>query len=180
MYLNQNVNHYRMPNDTQLINDIQKAINAEYSAITCYEQLAKIAPTTDIKEKILEIQQDEKRHFGEFSGIYKNLKGQQPTYKISEECPESYRAGIEFAFKDEQEAVDFYLDIADQTNDPFIKDRFRRAAADEQNHAVWFMSFISYVTNNSKVSRQVENYGAKGALSAKVNIPSNANFRTSR
>lgn len=32
--------YYRMPNnDIQLANDIQKAINAEYSAIACYGKL---------------------------------------------------------------------------------------------------------------------------------------------
>lgn len=40
MYSNQYGLHYydyyRMPNDIQLVNDIQKAINAEYSAVACY------------------------------------------------------------------------------------------------------------------------------------------------
>ena len=40
-----------MPNDTQLVNDIQKAINAEYSAIACYEKLAKMAPPKDERNK---------------------------------------------------------------------------------------------------------------------------------
>ncbi|MCT2536771.1 rubrerythrin family protein [Aquibacillus koreensis] len=173
MYSNYNLNHqgtiynaYRMDNDNLLVSDFQKAINAEYSAIICYEHLAKVAPTMDVKEKIIEIQQDEKRHLDEFSNIYGNLTGQQPSYTIIEECPQKYRAGIDFAFKDEQGAVDFYLDIADQAQDPHIKDRFRRAAADEQNHAVWFMYFIFNTTDSIKGSRQVENYGAKGALSA--------------
>lgn len=157
---------YRTAPDLQLINDIQKAINAEYSAVACYKKLAKMAPTEDARDKILEIQKDEKRHLAEFSRIYTNLTGRQPTYQISEDCPDNYDSGIEFAFKDEQEAVDFYLDIADKAQDMTIKDRFRRAASDEQNHAVWFLFFIQ---KNSKVrhsQRQIENYGAKGALSA--------------
>ncbi len=158
--------YYRMPNDTQLVNDIQKAINAEYSAIACYEKLAKMAPTKDERNKILEIQEDEKRHLEEFSKIYTNLTGRQPSYKIIEECPNKYRAGIEFALKDEQEAVDFYLDIADKAQDPLIKERFRRAAADEQNHAVWFLFFFSKNSKVTHTNRQVENHGAKGALSA--------------
>lgn len=155
---------YRLPNDISHVNDIQKAINAEYSAINCYGRLANLAPTNDVKKKILEIQQDEQRHLEEFSTIYRALTGQQPTYKISEECPENFKEAMAFAFIDEQETVDFYLDIADQAKDPFIQDRFRRAAADEQNHAVWFMFFISNLTNGSKVNRQIENYGAKVAL----------------
>ncbi|KYD11778.1 hypothetical protein B4119_4180 [Parageobacillus caldoxylosilyticus] len=50
--------------------------------------------------------------------------------------------GLEYALKDEQETVDFYLDISDETNDPYIKEVFRRAAADEQNHAVWFLYYF--------------------------------------
>jgi rubrerythrin len=152
--------------DIKLLNDIQIAINAEYSAVACYEKLAKMAPTQDERDRILEIQKDEKRHLAEFSRIYTNLKGRQPSYQISEECPDNYESGIVFAFKDEQVAVDSYLDISDKAQDITIKDRFRRAASDEQNHAVWFLFFIQ---KNSKVRhthRQIEDYGAKGALSA--------------
>lgn len=134
--------YYRTAPNTQLLNDIQKAINAEYSAIACYEKLARMAPTQDERNKILEIQKDEKRHLEEFSRIFTNSTGRQPSYQIIEECPDNYRAGIEFAFKDEQEAVDFYLDISDKAQDITIKDRFRRAASDEQNHAVWFLFFF--------------------------------------
>lgn len=157
---------YRTAPDTQLINDIQKAINAEYSAVSCYEKLAKMAPTQDEKSKILEIQKDEKRHLAEFSKIFTNLTGRQPSYQIIEECPDNYMSGIEFAFKDEQEAVDSYLDISDKAQDLTIKDRFRRAASDEQNHAVWFLYFFSKNHKVMHTHRQIEDYGAKGALSA--------------
>ncbi|MGE7673381.1 ferritin-like domain-containing protein [Lysinibacillus sp. NPDC094403] len=141
-YAPQYNDNYHMLNDAQLVNDIQKAINGEYSAIVCYEKLAKMAPTEDEKNRILEIQKDEKRHLEEISKIYTTLTGRKPSYQIIEECPDYFREGIEFAFKDEQETVDFYLDIADKANDPIIKESFRRAAADEQNHAVWFLFFF--------------------------------------
>jgi len=160
------IDYYRTPNDIQLVDDIQKAINAEYSAIDCYEKLANMAPTQNERNKILEIQNDERRHFEEFSRIYTNLTGRQPTFQIIEECPEKYSKGVEFAFKDEQEAVDFYLDIADKAQDITIKDRFRRAASDEQNHAVWFLFFLSKNPKVTNTNRQTDNYGAMGALSA--------------
>ncbi|UOE94759.1 ferritin-like domain-containing protein [Alkalihalobacillus sp. LMS39] len=141
-YVPYNNEFYQSTPDTQLLSDIQKAIHAEYSAISCYEKLANMAPTQEVRDKIFEIQKDEKRHLEEFSRIFLNLTGRHPTYQIVEECPDNYRAGIEFAFKDEQEAVDFYLDIADRSQDNTIKDRFRRAAFDEQNHAVWFLFFF--------------------------------------
>ncbi len=163
-YAPQHIDTYPIINDAQLVNDIQKAINAEYSAVACYEKLAKMAPTEDEKNRILEIQKDEIRHLEEFSKIYTNLTGRKPSYQIIEECPGNYRAGIEFAFKDEQQAVDSYLEIADKANDPMIKERFRRAAADEQNHAVWFLFFFSKSLDLTQINRQTQNYSHQDLL----------------
>ncbi|GAE94711.1 hypothetical protein JCM21714_3893 [Gracilibacillus boraciitolerans JCM 21714] len=66
---------YRSVSDTQLITDIQQAIHAEYSAIACYEKLAQMAPSQEERDKIQEIQNDEKRHLEEFSSIYYHFTG---------------------------------------------------------------------------------------------------------
>ncbi|MGP4040547.1 ferritin-like domain-containing protein [Gracilibacillus sp. D59] len=137
--------YYRPSNQSLFLSDIQKAINAEYSAISCYDKLAKMAPNSKQINQILEIQNDEKKHLKDFTNIYVNLTGQKPTYTITENCPNNYRDGIDFAFNDEQEAVDFYLDMADRTG-ANIKETFTRAAADEQNHAVWFLYFMRHKT----------------------------------
>ncbi|GAB6991987.1 ferritin-like domain-containing protein [Paenibacillus pini] len=134
-------NYYRT--DTVLASDIEHAINGEYSAITCYEQLARLAPNEEERSKILEIRNDEIRHFHVFAQIYTTLTGRQPTPHLLEKCPTEYFEGINFAFKDEQKTVDFYLDIADKAIDPYMKEQVKRAAADEQNHAVWFLYFIT-------------------------------------
>ncbi|WP_229751877.1 ferritin-like domain-containing protein [Marinithermofilum abyssi] len=141
---------------TDLIQDIAKAINGEYSAISCYAQLAEMAPTEEEKKQILEIRGDEILHYREFSAIYTRLTGRQPTPRITELCPENYCQGLQFAFKDEQETVDFYLDIVDKARDPHIKNRFRRAAADEQNHAVWFLYY--WTRNGCPPKKQKEPY----------------------
>jgi len=133
----------RAPQDESLNNNIAKAINGEYSAVQCYEQLAKLAPTAEVREQISEIRKDEMKHLNAFSQIYQSLTGKQPTPQISEECPDDFNVGIRAAFKDEQETVDFYLDIADSTQNPYIRRVFKRAAADEQNHAVWFLYYLS-------------------------------------
>lgn len=126
----------------KLIKDIEKAINDEYSAIQCYEKIAQLARTEKEKKQILEIREDEQKHYKQFVQIYTQLTGKQPQPKVTEDCPNSYRKGIEFALRDEQHTVDFYLDISDESKHPFIKEVFRRAAADEQNHAVWFLYFL--------------------------------------
>ncbi|SFJ26228.1 Rubrerythrin [Thermoflavimicrobium dichotomicum] len=89
----------------------------------------------------MEIYEDEVRHYRIFSKIYTRLTGRQPSPAITEPCPKNYKEGLKIAFKDEQETVDFYLDIADRAKDKYIQHIFRRAAADEQNHAVWFLYF---------------------------------------
>lgn len=135
--------YYSRPSsDMDLIQDVAKAINGEYGAIICYEQLAKLASSKEEKDRILEIRKDEIRHFQSFSHIYTSLSGAQPTPKMMESCATEYQPGLRMAFKDEQETVDFYLDIADKAQNSYIKEQFRRAAADEQNHAVWFLSFF--------------------------------------
>lgn len=127
----------------KLVKDLEKAINGEYSAIQCYKKIAGMAPVENERNQILEIRNDEKRHYHQFVQIYQSLTGKQPQPKITEECPNKYVKGLEFSLLDEQKTVDFYLEIADETSNQYIKEIFKRAAADEQNHAVWFLYFFT-------------------------------------
>ncbi|UPM53353.1 ferritin-like domain-containing protein [Gottfriedia acidiceleris] len=127
----------------KLINDIEKAINGEYSAISCYTKLADMTKNKNERKIILEIKEDEIKHYNQFVSIYTSLTGRHPQAKVSENCPDTYIEGLEFALKDEQETVDFYLSISDETSNQFIKNAFNRAAKDEQNHAVWFLYFFT-------------------------------------
>jgi len=134
------LNHFQ--EDKGLTEKIAHAINGEYSAIHCYAKLIDMASTDKEKKRIQEIRNDEIRHFNKICAIYTLITNEQPQPHISEECPNHYLAGLQFAFEDEQKTVDFYLEISDEAKNPFIKELFRRAAADEQNHAVWFLSFL--------------------------------------
>ncbi|MFC5602514.1 ferritin-like domain-containing protein [Sporosarcina koreensis] len=127
---------------TEVLNDMLKAIDGEYTAISCYELLANQAPNDEIKKRILEIRNDEIRHYETFWYLYISLTGKQPTPKMTKQCPTNYKDGIRASFIDEQETVDFYHDIARSTDNPVIRDAFTRASADEQNHAVWFLYFM--------------------------------------
>lgn len=129
-------------NQERMAADLEAAINGEYSAIQCYAKLAELAPNEAIRKQILEIRKDEVKHFQHFSQAYTYLTNQQPKPKVTETCPDDFRSGAEFAFHDEQHTVDFYLEAADRATDPAVKKVFRRAAADEQQHAVWFLYFL--------------------------------------
>ncbi|MTT30681.1 hypothetical protein GMB86_01460 [Terrilactibacillus sp. BCM23-1] len=56
---------------------------------------------------------------------------------------QNYLEVLKFRVEDEQNTVDFYMEIADQSRLPIIKETFQRAAKDEQNHAVWFLLFLT-------------------------------------
>lgn len=128
---------------TQVINDLAKAINGEYTAIQCYERLARMAPNQRIRDKINEIREDEIRHYREFVRFYTPMTGRQPNAQVAEACPQTYREGLDFAFNDEQETVDFYHRIALAAGPGEMREAFKNAAADEQNHAVWFLYFMT-------------------------------------
>lgn len=127
----------------KLVLDLAKAINGEFNAIRFYEHLAQLAPNEEIKKRILEIRNDEIRHFHGFSYTYYCLTGQQPSPQITEALPKDFKSGILTAFKDEQEAVEFYHRAAREAAIPYISNEFRSNASDEQSHAVWFLFFIS-------------------------------------
>ena len=86
-----------------------------------------------------EIRNDEIKHFHKFCAIYSLITDQPAEPEIIEQCPNQYDEGLKFAIEDEQKTVDFYHEIADRANHPYIQQQFRRVAADEQNHAVWFL-----------------------------------------
>lgn len=126
-----------------IIDQLQQAIDGEYEAIVCYEQLARLAPKTAQKERILAIRADELRHFETFSALYYALTGTAPSPKRPQPCPKTFQEGVRAAFQDEQEASFFYKQTAASTAVPAIKRAFSDAALDEQRHAVWFLSFFS-------------------------------------
>lgn len=134
--------YYQNRQNEMLIRKIAKAINGEYSAIQCYSKLAALAPKAEQRSRINEILKDEKKHYQQFTQIYASLTGLQHQPQLTEGCPNDYLPGLEFSLKDEQKTVDFYNEIADQSTDSTIKEVFKRAGADEQNHAVWFLYFF--------------------------------------
>ncbi|WP_338022579.1 ferritin-like domain-containing protein [Bacillus nitratireducens] len=83
------------------------------------------------------------KHFHQFVQIYTLLTSKNPQPQITEVCPTLYLNGLEFAIQDAQRSVDFHLEIADEATDQQIKEVFRRVAADEQNHTVWFLYYFS-------------------------------------
>lgn len=126
-----------------IVNDLMKTLNGEFQAICFYEYLANCAPNEVIRDRILEIRKDEMRHYAGFAYIYTCLTGMHPTPQLSDEpYPKTFQEGVHAAFIDEQQAVEFYHQVARETQDCFISNAYMQASFDEQNHAVWFLYFM--------------------------------------
>lgn len=130
-----------------VLNDLTKAMDGEHEAICFYEMLANMAPKASMKKKILEIRDDEIQHFHMFEHIYFCLTGCQYFPQTQPTYPKSFLHGIDKAFHDEQETVDFYHTVARKVQDPWISCAFSESASDEQNHAVWFLYFMQVYKN---------------------------------
>lgn len=126
---------------------LMRALNGEYNAIICYEQLANMASSSVMKEQILKIRNDEIHHYHIISDLYQRRTGHEYTPQQTETCAQNLRQGLIKAFNDEQNTVDFYLSIADQSTEPTINNAFTRISRDEQNHAVWFLYFLTVLVN---------------------------------
>lgn len=128
---------------TSLLTHLLTAINGEFTAIHYYEQLAQLAPNEATKKRILEIRQDEMRHFQLFSHVFLCLTGYEPSPELTATMPTSYKDGIHHSFLDEQETTEFYHRMAREAAMPYLQHVFNTAAMDEQNHAVWFLYYLT-------------------------------------
>lgn len=123
---------------THLMDDVTKALNEEFQAIQYYTRLAELAPNAQFRQSILEIRQDEIKHFHWFTKSYKELFGHFAPLTLGVKLPVSFQKGVHDSIKDEQEAVPFYKSIASKISNPQIRQRFIRAANDEGRHAQIF------------------------------------------
>lgn len=133
----------RVTDQTAFLKALEKAINGEYSAIACYEKIIQMAPSTEVKTRVTEIREDEIRHYNTFQHLYDTITGRPLNPEITEACPTHYVDALKFAFNDEQNTVDFYNELAYASEDQETQLAFGRAARDEQNHAVWFLYFLT-------------------------------------
>lgn len=127
--------------DAALIQDIAKAIQGEYEAIQYYARLAMLAPNPVIRQTILDIRNDEIRHFNRFSRTYVMLTGRSPEVTPGP-MPVTFMQGVQYAYNDETKAAAFYQRIASSTSMPRIQRQFYRASQDEQRHAAYFRSLM--------------------------------------
>ena len=93
--------------DEQLLRDINKAVNDEFSAIHYYTCLAELAPNNQFQQAILGIRQDEIKHFDWFSKAYYDLSGSYPQISLNIKLPNTFQEGVSESIKDEEKPFHF-------------------------------------------------------------------------
>ncbi|WP_240903792.1 ferritin-like domain-containing protein [Chengkuizengella sediminis] len=122
----------------QVFTAIYAAIIGEATAIDFYTRLAKVAPDLKHKADILHALEDEKKHLKKFTALYTKLTGQIPKYTIEPVQFESYKEGLEMAYRDELEAYEDYRDAYLLTQNLTVRDVFLLGYSDEIEHAIRF------------------------------------------
>lgn len=138
MSLNPMYQYPQMMAMDSLIRDIEKAANGEYHAIQTYERLLQLAPTTEDREVISKILEDERKHFAVFTTIYRQFTGNAPALTPTHQLPASFISGIVSSIPDELEDSKFYQNISEHPMGESLRRIFLNASHDEQRHATWF------------------------------------------
>ncbi|EST12560.1 ferritin family protein [Sporolactobacillus laevolacticus] len=121
---------------SSLIKDILGSIKGEATGVDFYGRLAEAAPTPQMREDILRIQHDEHDHFLMYSRLYTQLTGTKPVFQITPVQFQSFRQGLQIAYRDELEDYEKYRNFYLMTHDQTLRDIFFRAFSDEIKHAV--------------------------------------------
>ncbi|MBU3227351.1 ferritin-like domain-containing protein [Clostridium algidicarnis] len=92
---------------------VKKAVQGEREDELFYDYLISVAPTTEQKDILISIRDDERRHNALFRKIYKDFTGVEvpPGGEETFEKPTSYIEGIKKALFGELRAVEKYRDI---------------------------------------------------------------------
>lgn len=128
-----------------VIKALVEAVYAEKEAIALLNQLTVLAPSHKEHNQLTIMKQEESRHLHQFTNAYYELTSHYPVVNDKGNCSILYRQGIQQLIEAKQNNVSFYLDGGDWLNeqDPILAQVFRRAAADEQQHAIWLVYFLT-------------------------------------
>jgi rubrerythrin len=134
-------NNNQMTNNQQLqmaIKGVRKAVQGEREDELFYDYLISEAPTSEEKEIIASIRDDERRHNRMFRRIYQDFVGMEVPMSDEEETleiPKSYLEGIKKALFGELGAVERYRIIRRALPEGIYRDALFDIITDEIKHA---------------------------------------------
>lgn len=130
-----------------------------------YDYLVSVAPTQEIKDIIISIRDDERKHNRMFRMIYQAFTGktiQSPT-KVQFQKPESFNEGVEKALMGELKAVERYRNIRAGLPNRYYRDMVFEILTDELKHASKY-NFIMNLELKRKLKDIMQMKGTDGQL----------------
>lgn len=131
------------------------AIEREKEANTFYRDVADLMKDQTIKNIFMNLAKDEEAHYN-FLTEYRNIPQmslnfkEKEDFKITEDLDLPKLSihmkpadAILLAIKKEQEAVDFYTELSNQSNDSIVKQACLELAKMETNHKIWLEDIYS-------------------------------------
>lgn len=142
----------------EALESIKEAVQGERKDELFYDYLISVAPTTDEKEIIASIRDDEKNHNRLFKYMYKDFTGGKEVPAGNEETfekPKSYLEGIKKALFGELRAVEKYRDIRSTLAIDMYRDILFDIITDEIKHASKYnyLFTLNNSTNASSMNR---------------------------
>lgn len=135
---------WKEPNDFhQFTEELREALNSKFTACYYYSKLKEKAETDSEVSIIRQIIQHEERHCNELADMYCFLTGRKQNPKFSEGWLGNDEKSLYDMFSTEQRNAVYYLEMADRAPSPLFARQFQRAAAEEQQHAVWLLAFLT-------------------------------------
>lgn len=128
---------------------LERIIQDKQYKTACYEVLQRMTADRQNTEMIGRILEDERRHLNDFTRLYYNLFGGQPSL-LSNVAPQiaSFTEGIQYLFAGEIDTYNFYSNIFFTDPNTEVQDVFRRAVLDENMHSTQ----LNHVFINSSLS----------------------------
>lgn len=128
----------------EYLDALEVAIEREIKAKFMYEKMADYSNTDHLVKKLHFLAQEEQSHRDNLEDLYKKIGGRKPDMegKISFPSEESAKKMADVEMKDlfmvaidkEKEATEFYVDLANTTDEPSLKEIFHYLAEEEVTH----------------------------------------------
>lgn len=131
----------------KFVTDLGSAINDEASAVKFYAELENAVPDR-YGDFVDHARNDEISHEKIFRKLYYRLTGSHWTTKLDPYKFNTYREGVETAFRRELEAAEKYRDMYLNTKIPKVRDILFKVMTDEMEHAQRF-NFIFALPESS-------------------------------
>ncbi|WP_253275514.1 cupin domain-containing protein [Rossellomorea aquimaris] len=86
-------------NHQQLVDVLLNGIKGKASSAEFYSRLASVAPNQDHQHNLLQMMEDEQRHWWQLTNLYASLTGSQPSYQVESVPFYSYREGLQRGYE---------------------------------------------------------------------------------